>query len=138
MKGRCVMQDHLTYFIKAVRYNWVKVGRSRDIFTTDKRIQAIAGREPFEVQLMGVSSTVAETEAHRHLKAHRIRSEWFRWNKDVSRYVKRVADLYCCSPGGDDGWDILLWDATTELQNEQTRKISEQLYQLTPLTPPHG
>ena len=121
------VMPHLVYFVKANRYPWVKVGMSRDHQTLDKRVQHIAGREPFEVELIGVSSTVRELQMHNDLSAHHVRSEWFRWCKDVSDYAKKHCDVFHVSRDGRDGWWMMMDDLAIEAHNARTQEISQML-----------
>lgn len=122
--------QHLVYFIKAKRYPWVKVGMSRDMKTMDKRLTTIASREPFDVVLMGVSSRLEEKDAHSDLSEHHVRSEWFRWNKDVSDYVKAKCDVYLRHKDGDDGWFILMSDIEAIEHNQRTLEIQKHIRDL--------
>jgi hypothetical protein len=122
-----VMPLHLVYFIRAKRYPWVKVGMSRDEMTLDRRLTTIAGREPFDVVLVGVSSVISEAQAHADLSQHHIRSEWFKWCKPVSEYVKGQSNVYHRRKDGDDGWFGIVDDILVAEHNAKSEEISKAI-----------
>lgn len=101
------MDSHV-YVIKARSIKWVKIGRSGNITQTDSRVTSIIGREPFESFLYGVSECLTESQVHSELKKFRIRSEWFRWTREVKEYIHNICDVFLAPRDGEEFWDIIV------------------------------
>jgi hypothetical protein len=122
---------HLVYFLKAHHYKWVKVGRSRDVLTLDRRMRFFRGSLPFRQRLLGVSSGVSEARAHSDLAAHRIRGEWFKWNEEIRRYVRSVADVFHLERDGSHHWESeVVASMHAKLANERAAEIAPHLWML--------
>lgn len=115
------------YFIRAKRHPWVKIGRSKDIITLDKRVKAIISREPFESFLWGVSTSATESEAHEALRRFRLRAEWFRWGREVRSFALSHCGVYCCERDCQVEWWDLVDGLAAERNREEAQAISRSL-----------
>lgn len=78
------------YFIR-VKDGPVKIGQAADV---QRRLRGFQVGSPYELILVGVvkDAGMYESDIHTRLWEHRIRGEWFEWNRAVEKAVNAALD----------------------------------------------
>jgi hypothetical protein len=84
--------DHLRttddlYFVRAG--DALKIGRTTNIAARLAKMQ-VDNHEELNCLLLARGQGLAERAWHRHLRAHRIRGEWFRWTPEIEAIMQQL------------------------------------------------
>lgn len=76
------------YFIQEPVTQSVKIGRAINV---DGRMREIQACCPTELRLLATADggIVFESVLHRLFNSHRVRGEWFAWNDDLAKFLKK-------------------------------------------------